>query len=177
MDSYALARRNIWTDPNLASGEKSALSRVFDRLGGGGSAAFGRVTAAVGETSKVVREGAEALVVGAAIGTIRAKLGTDLTTASFWKNADGTPVVSVPVEAVVAAAGYGYALMEPSSEVAPTARRAANVAVAIYAAKKAEAYFSGMPTAPAPSSTVAPPGEFGIDHITAAANALGRSGR
>jgi len=157
MDSLALshARRDLFTS-NLPSSEKSALARVLSRVGGSGG--LERARAHVSSTMSVVREGAEAGVVGAVIGATRAKFGTYVPIPG-WTNADGSSVVTIPVEGIVAALGYGAAMLYPQEELAPTARRAANVAVALYAARKTEAYVAGLGGTPYEAASGA--GTFG----------------
>lgn len=139
--STALARRDIFTS-NLGDREKTALARVLARVGGSGGMA--RVRETVAATGDVVGEVVEAGVVGGLVGLARAKgYATVGLPASWWAHADGSPVLSAPVEAVAAAVGFGFAIWDPMSSKAPMARRGAAVALGIFAAAQTEKWLAG----------------------------------
>jgi hypothetical protein len=163
-------RRDIYTS-DLPSADKVALSRVLDRIGGYGGSALVRAKAAFASSGAVIQEGTEAAVVGGVLGAVRGKWGANVSVPG-WTNSDGTPVISVPWEAVAAAVGYGGALLDPGGEYAGTMRRGASVAIGILASRKAEEYVAGTPST---SGGATAHGEFageGVDGITAAAQRM-----
>ena len=123
-------RRNIWTS-NLPSVEKSALSRVLSRVPGYSTVAE-RVGTTVAATTQVAKGALEAGVAGAVVGAAQAYMGD---TFGFWKNADGTYVLpAVPTAALAAGVAYAGAVLFPQEELAPTMRRAGDVALGVYVA-------------------------------------------
>jgi hypothetical protein len=127
---------------NIPAREKSALARVLDRVGGSGGIA--RFRGAAAATADVATEAVEAGVVGGLVGLARAKGYAQVgLPASWWANSDGSPVLSAPVEAVAALAGFGFSLYDPSSRYAHTARRGAAVALGIFAAAQTEKWLAG----------------------------------
>jgi hypothetical protein len=174
----ALARRDIFTS-NLPDREKTALARVLARVGGS-TGGLARVRQTVAATGDVVGEVVEAGVVGGLVGLARAKgYATVGLPASWWAHADGSPVLSAPVEAVAAAIGFGFAIWDPMSSKAPMARRGAAVALGIFAAAQTEKWLAGGGAGGGPAMM----GDFGaergpvVDTIAAAAAAMGGTPR
>jgi hypothetical protein len=170
-DDLAL-RRSIFTS-DLPSHEKGALARVMSRIGTGGGLAS--VRSHVAATGTIVKEGAESLVVGGLIGTAEGYFGAEIAVPfTGTPGAAGQPntnPMTVPVEGVAAILGYGAALMFPQEEYAGIARRAGNLAVGLWAARKAHDYvYSKFPDATRQAGATASwAGEgnrnFGVDRI------------
>jgi hypothetical protein len=169
-DSLAL-RRKVWISNDFLAKEKAALDRVLARVkgvtGGGLTKARDHVVA----TGQIVREGAESGLTGVIIGGARGKFGPNISIPG-WNGADGQPVLSAPMEAVAMLVGYGGAMAFPQEEVAPTLKRVGNAALAILAARKTEAWISGMGT---PGDATAH-GDFGVDGISKLAASLSKKG-
>ena len=158
-------RRDVWSS-NLPSGEKTAISRVLERVYGG-SHLPARVKAHVVATGSVIMGMAESGIVGGAIGAAQAQFG-DTVAVPFLKSADGTPMITIPTEIVAAAAGYAAAVALPQERIASVAQRMGDIGVGIWAAAKAKAYVASIGS----GSSNPPHGDFGVDRIVATAKKI-----
>jgi hypothetical protein len=148
--SYALARP-IWP-----SQQSSALDRVLARVQPGYSSL--RKSQPVAQVQRVVQTGAESLVAGGVVGAVAGYFGDSVST-SFWKDASGNPMVTVPTPALVAVAAYGSTfLLHDQPEAKAMAQRAGDVAVGIWAAQLVKGWVQG-------AASGAAHGEFGVDGI------------
>jgi hypothetical protein len=158
-------RRDVFTS-NLPEREKTALARVLSRVGGSGGLV--RARSSIAATPEILKDVVEAGIVGGAIGAFRAKIGPDAYV-PYWKNADGTPVLSAPIEAVAAVVAFGAALWNPQARMAEEYRTAGKISLGILAARQMETWLGG---AAAPTQ---PHGDFGGESVEAITQAASRA--
>lgn len=122
---------------NLSYGQKSAIRRMYERLGG--SSAMARAKHHVAATGHTVRQGGEALIVGGALGALHQQKGLDM-------NIRGK--VTIPVDGAVAAAGLIGGVALAHEEYGSDLRNMGAAALSIFAFRKTAEYMakrSGVP--------------------------------
>src|SRR5271156_3910374 len=154
---------------NLPASEKSALARVLARVSGGSLA--GRFKSHAVATGSIVMGAAESGVVGLAIGAAQAQFGPGVNV-PFLKNADGTPMVTVPTELLAAGAGYAGAFAFPQEKVAPTLQRVGDIGVGVWAASKGRAWVAGLGSSSGAPSVSGDFGAEGVDRIVRLAKSI-----
>jgi hypothetical protein len=157
---------------NLPSHHKSSIRKWLDRATGG--AGLGRAKAHALATGHVLRQGGEAVLVGGALGAIKAE------------RAEGLDIKGkMPIDGIAGAAFLAASIGVANHEVSTDLRNAGSNALTVFAFRKSEQYFlnrKGM-GAPPPAAAVPGPaagggaapaaaGDYGEDPIVAAARAL-----
>lgn len=110
---------------NMSYGQKSAIRRMYERLGGG--AMMGRAKAHAMGTAHAIRQGGEALIVGGALGALHQQKGLDVSIQGK---------VNVPVDGAVAAVGLVGGIALAHEEYGADLRNMGSAAAAVFAFRK-----------------------------------------
>lgn len=156
-----IAMRSIMHS-NLPAREKSVIRDFVDRHTGGkataqlmhlGKTGLSRLHASHGQS--LIRQGGEAVVVGGLLGAVNATVGLDYGTKK------------IPVDATLAVAAAGAAVILHRSGLSTEARNVMSSSLTVYAFRKVSAMMGKVP-----ASGTAVAGESDEDPIIAAARAL-----
>lgn len=118
---------------NLPATQKSAIRRMYERVGG--SASMGRVRSHAAATGHAIRQGGESLLVGGLLGAAAVELKGGL-------DVDIQGKVKIPIDGVVALAGIAGSVIMAGEEFAPDLRNAGSAAASILAFRKTAEYMA-----------------------------------
>lgn len=113
---------------NLPSSQKSAIRRLYESMGGSGSA-LDRVRAAAVTSGEAIRQGGESVVVGAVLGAAHVYLPQGLNMKVGQK-------VNVPIDAAAGALLMGAAVLMSDEPVAEDLRNAGASALSVFSFRK-----------------------------------------
>lgn len=110
---------------NLSYGQKSAIRRMYERLGG--SSAIGRVKSHAMGTAHAIRQGGESLIVGGALGALHQQMGLDVSIQGK---------VTIPVDGAVGAVGLLGGIALAHEEYGADLYNMGSAAAAVFAFRK-----------------------------------------
>ena len=169
---------------NIPAREKSLIRRYWDNARGGGSRGLARVGRHLRGGAQVLRQGGESAIVGAALGALHVELPTGLDA-----HVGSSP--PIPVDAVVAVAGLGGAILMAHDAYSDDMRNAGAAAATVFAFRKTHDFLAARAASkgitpgsvvaasstgssgPALASAAAVHGDFAGDPIVDLARTLG----